>query len=101
MNGLPVYLAQGLISVYSQPNLWGIFGIGTIYPNNQQSGSNIEFGVINQSNWGSASLAIGDQVMYDKTKVIAPISYQDQNYYILNGNDVISTLYVYNIPPAP
>ena len=93
MASLPVYLSQGFISVYGNGNLWNIVGANTA--------TNPRFGIIDQSNYGSASLAIGDTVMFNEKDVTAPVSYNGDTFYILPGDKVISVLYVYNItPPA-
>lgn len=98
---LPVYLSQGMISVYGQGSVWGMFqdNRNNSNPFNQY----IQFGVVDQINTVPASLAIGNSVMYDVRDVIAPIFYNNTQFSILNGNKVIAVEYVYNIviPPAP
>ncbi len=100
--GLPVYLSQGLISIYGTGSAWGMFGFTQPDFTGQQPASNIAFGTIDQTNYGSASLAVGDNVMYDTRDVIAPVFYNNRQFNILPGGKVIAVEYVYNImPPIP
>lgn len=90
---LPVYLSPGMISVYGQGSVWGLF--------NPIKGNTTQFGIIDQINTVPAQLAIGTSVMFDSRNIESQIQYQNVDYYILNGNRVIATEYVYNINIIP
>jgi len=91
MSGLPVYLPQGMISVYTSPSMWGM-----VNPNENNS---TRFGYVQQSNSGDAFLATGITVLYDERDVAAPLFYEGQMYYVLPSNKVIATEFPYYIAP--
>jgi len=91
MSGLPVYLPQGMISVYTSPSMWGMF--------NPNENNTTRFGYVEQSNSEDAFLATGITVMYDESDVKAPVFYNGIVYHVLPSNKVIATEFPYYIAP--
>lgn len=93
MSALPIYLSDGMVSVYETPSAWGLF--------NPNQNNTTRFGTIDQTNYDSAFLVTGSIVMYDERDVVLPIFYNGNMYSVLSGSRVIATEYVYNIEVLP
>ncbi len=98
---LPVYLSEGLLSVYESRSAWGMFGFMQPSTNQQQPPTPIRFGIVDQINTVPAQLVTGASVMYDVRDVIAPIQYNNNIFQIISGSKILAVEYIYNIMPPP
>jgi len=79
---LPVRLSPGLVSIYGNGSIQGIFST--------ENTSKIRFGIVDQRYDEFSTVALGDSVMYNIDDVKAPVFYIDTAFYILPEDKIIS-----------
>ncbi len=93
---LPVILMEGQVSIYQAGSMWGIVTLDV-----DGKESPLRFGKIDALNWGTATLAIGDNVMYNINDA-DQLYYRNTPYFIVDGGKIkmIENVYdIYNLPP--